>query len=235
MPPNKLPILFEDDDFIAIYKPHDLLVHKTELSTDRITAMHIVRDMVGSYVDPVHRLDRATAGVLLFSKNKEATKFASDQFMNKEVSKTYLAIIRGWPKENEGLIDTPIKNDRGQVLEALTKYKVLAKIDCPFQVGRFESSWYSLLRAYPETGRMHQIRRHLKRLCGPVIGDTQHGDGKHNNLFRDKFNSRNLLLFAESLTFKKMDGDKVQLNPELPESFVKIFNEFQWSQKLIEL
>ena len=229
MPQNKLPILFEDDDFVVVFKPHDLLVHKTELSTDRVTAMHIVRDMVGSYVDPVHRLDRATAGILLFSKNKKATKFASDQFMNKEVSKTYLAIIRGWPKEEHGVIDGPIKNDRGQLLEARTEYTVLAKIDYPFPVGRFKSSWYSLVRAIPETGRMHQIRRHLKRLCGPVIGDTQHGDGKHNNLFREKFNSRNLLLFAESLKFKKMDGKEVYIKAEIPDSFKIVFKEFNWS------
>lgn len=233
--PQQLPVLYEDDDFVAVYKPHDLLVHKTELSTDRVTAMHIVRDMVGCYVDPVHRLDRATTGVLLFSKNKKATKFASDQFMNKEVSKSYLAIIRGWPQEDHGSINTPIKNDRGQELEALTEYKVLAKMDYPHAVGRFKSSWYSLLRTYPHTGRMHQIRRHMKRLCGPVIGDTQHGDGKHNQLFRDKFNSRNLLLFAETLTFKSFQNEKVEIKADLPDSFRNICRVFNWSLELTAL
>lgn len=223
-----LPILYEDENFVAVCKPHDLLVHKTELSTDRVTAMHLVRDMVGCYVNPVHRLDRATTGVLLFSKNKAATKYASDQFMNKEVSKTYLAVIRGWPAEDEGTIDTAIKNDYGQEQNALTKYKVLAKIDYPVPIGRFTSSWYSLVRAFPETGRMHQIRRHFKRLCGPVIGDTQHGDGKHNLMFREKIKSRNLLLFAESLKFKNMDGLEINLNAEFPESFKIVFQEFNW-------
>ncbi|MCM8529076.1 MAG: pseudouridine synthase [Lentisphaeraceae bacterium] len=229
MYPEKLPVLFEDSDYIAVAKPHELLVHKTALCADKITAMHIVRDMAGCHVDPVHRIDRATAGVLLFSKNKEATKFASDQFMNKEVTKTYLAIIRGWPKEDEGVIDSPIKNDKGQSLEALTRYNALAKIDLPFPVGRFSSSWYSLNRAIPETGRTHQIRRHLKRLCGPIIGDTKHGDSVHNNLFKEKFDSTNLLLFAESLKFKKMDGEEVFIKASLPESFQSVFKEFKWN------
>ena len=223
-----LPVLYEDDSFIAVIKPHNLLVHRTELSRDSISAVQIVREMTDLPVNPVHRIDRGTNGVLLFAKNKEATKFASDQFMKHEVQKSYLAIIRGWPREEEGIIDSPITTERGENQSAETHYKVLKKIDLSIPVGKFSSSWYSLIHAIPKSGRMHQIRRHLKRLCGPVIGDTQHGDGKHNKLFREKFNSHELLLFAESLTFKNMNGEEIILNAPLPNSFKNIYKHFDW-------
>jgi len=225
---NPLPVLYEDSDFIAVIKPHNLLVHRTELSTDSISAVQIVREMTNCPVNPVHRIDRGTNGVLLFAKSKEATKFASDQFMNQKVEKSYLAIIRGWPKEERGIIDSPISTERGENQSAETHYEVLEKVNWPVPVGRFPSSWYSLIKAIPKSGRMHQIRRHLKRLCGPVIGDTQHGDGKHNRLFREQFNSHTLLLFANTLTFKNMQGQEVFLQAPLPESFKNIYNHFEW-------
>ena len=228
MTTSPLDVLYEDENFIAVIKPHNLLVHRTELSTDSISAVQIVREMTGLPVNPVHRIDRATNGVLLFAKSKEATKFASDQFMNHEVEKSYLAIIRGWPKEDQGIIDSPISTERGQNQSAETHYEVLQKIDIPIPVGRFSSSWYSLIKSEPKSGRMHQIRRHLKRLCGPVIGDTQHGDGKHNKLFREKFNSHVLLLFAEELTFKNMNKQNIKLKAPLPESFKNIYKHFDW-------
>ena len=224
-----LPVLYEDENFIAVHKPHDLLVHKSKISTDRISAVQIVREMTSCQVDPIHRIDRATSGVLLFGKNKESTKFASDQFMNHEVSKTYLAIVRGWPTEDTGQVNNALKNEKGVEQEAHTEYEVLAKIDYPESIGKYKSSWFSLIRAFPKTGRMHQVRRHLKRLCGPVIGDTQRGSGKHNTFFREKFNSHNLLLFAESLNFKNMNDEEVYIKADLPDSLRNIMNQFNWT------
>lgn len=228
MTEHSLPVLYEDDDFIALIKPHNLLVHRTALSTDSISAVQIVREMTGRNVNPVHRIDRATNGILLFAKTREATKFASDQFMSHEVDKSYLAIIRGWPKEEKGLINSPVTTERGENQSAETLYQVLNKIELPIPSARFNTSRYSLIQAIPKTGRMHQIRRHMKRLCGPVIGDTQHGDGKHNRIFREKFNSHVLLLFAETLTFKNMNNKTIHLKAPLPDSFKNIFTHFNW-------
>lgn len=224
-----LEILYEDDFFIAINKPHNLLVHKSKLCNDNITAVKLVRELTSTQANPVHRLDKATAGVLLFAKDKESTKFASDQFMDHNVNKSYLAILRGWPSEDEGTIDSPIKSQHGEMQEAVTDYKVLKKIDYPNPIGKFKSSWYSLIRAFPKTGRMHQIRRHVRRLCGPVIGDTQLGDGKHNSVFREKLNSQDLLLFAESLTFTNMENRSITIKAPLPHSFLNVFEHFEWN------
>lgn len=223
-----LQVLYEDNSFIAINKPHELLVHKSELCQDEVTAVKLVREMGYPEANPVHRLDKPTTGVLLFAKDKVTTKFASDQFMHQEVKKTYLAIIRGWPAEDSGVIDTPIENIHGEVQDAVTHYQTIFKVDYPNPVGKFKSSWYSLIRAYPKTGRMHQIRRHVRRLCGPVIGDTQFGDGKHNSLFREKFNSNALLLFAESLTFTNLEQNEITITAPLPASFQEIFHYFAW-------
>lgn len=230
MTETSLEVLYEDEFFIAINKPHNLLVHKSKLCNDKITAVKLVRELTSTQANPVHRLDKATAGVLLFAKDKASTKYASDQFMNHEVQKTYLAVLRGWPPEEEGVIDSPIKNQDGEIQEAVTAYKVLNKIDYPNPVGKFKSSWYSLIRAFPKTGRMHQIRRHVRRVCGPVIGDTQLGDGKHNNVFREKFNSQDLLLFAESLTFTNLENQLITVTAPLPHSFLNIFHHFEWDK-----
>ena len=228
-----LPVLYEDDNFVAVDKPAGLLVHRTELCSDRTAALQIVRNQIGHHVYPVHRLDRATAGVLLFGKTPEDHSFAAEQFASRTVRKSYLAVIRGWTEEIRGTVDSPIKQEDGVTQEAVTNWESLLKIDYPAQVSKFPTSRYSLMRAYPRSGRMHQIRRHLRRLSGPIIGDTNYGDGVHNRFFRSVLEVNNLMLFAECLKFKGKDNKEITVEAPLPPHFHKVFDFFKWDISMI--
>ncbi len=194
-----LEILFEDEDFVAINKPHGLLVHKSSIAADTSEfALQLLRDQIGKKVYPAHRLDRKTAGVLLFSLNKEMDSAIQTAFSQNLIKKEYLAVLRGHT-DPEGTIDYPLKKENGTIQEALTHYQTLAttEIDLPF--GKFPTSRYSLVLAKPETGRMHQLRRHFAHIFHPIIGDRPHGCNKQNKLWKDTFQHDTMLLHAKSL------------------------------------
>lgn len=196
-----LEILFEDEDFVAINKPHGLLVHKSSIAADTSEfALQILRDQIGKKVYPAHRLDRKTAGVLLFSLNKEMDSAIQTAFSQNLIKKEYLAVLRGHT-DPEGTINYPLKKENGTIQEALTHYQTLAttEIDLPF--GKFPTSRYSLVLAKPETGRMHQLRRHFAHIFHPIIGDRPHGCNKQNKLWKDTFQHDTMLLHAKSLAF----------------------------------
>ena len=229
-----IPIVFEDDNYMIINKPPELLVHRSQISRDKISLVQILKEEHGlDYIHPVHRIDRATSGVLLMSKNKDATVHATDQFMSKQTQKTYFTIIRGWPQENEGIVDKPLKNDKGVVQEAQTEFKVIHKIELPFHVSKFPTSRYSLLRCRPITGRQHQIRRHVKHLTGPIIGDTKFGKKEHNEFFKSKYNSTNLLLFSAQLKLNLYDSQAFTFKIDLPTNIKELCEHFEWSQEAI--
>jgi tRNA pseudouridine65 synthase len=148
---------------------------------------------MGRYLYPIHRLDRATSGVLLFSFDAETARKTAGLFRDRQVKKTYFSLVRGWTPP-EGVIDSPLTEK-----ESLTRYFTVGHTEIQQPVGRYATARYSLVRAEPETGRMHQIRRHFAHLSHPIIGDTIYGDGKHNRFFRDQFEIRNLFLKAYSL------------------------------------
>lgn len=196
-----LEILFENEDFVAINKPHGLLVHKSSIAADTSEfALQILRDQIGKKVYPAHRLDRKTAGVLLFSLNKEMDSAIQTAFSQNLIKKEYLAVLRGHT-DPEGTIDYPLKKENGTIQEALTHYQTLVttEIDLPF--GKFPTSRYSLVLAKPETGRMHQLRRHFAHIFHPIIGDRPHGCNKQNKLWKDTFQHDTMLLHAKSLAF----------------------------------
>ncbi len=196
-----LEILFQDEHLVAINKPHGLLVHRSKIAsnTDEY-ALQILRDQLNQKVYPCHRLDRKTAGVLLFALSPEIQKLMNDQFMEKTVRKEYLAILRGFMSE-VGSIDYPLTNLNGVSKDAMTHFELIenAEIDLPF--GKFDTSRYSLVRVKPETGRMHQIRKHFAHIFHPIIGDRPHGCNKQNKLFLDKWNMNTMLLHAHKLIF----------------------------------
>ncbi|NWF35190.1 tRNA pseudouridine(65) synthase TruC [Mariprofundus sp. KV] len=235
-----LEILYRDEWLVAINKPADLLVHRSMIDRHETRfAMQMLRDQIGQHVFPVHRLDKPTSGVLLFALNSESARKIADVFTARDTQKTYLAIVRGFTDE-QGVIDYPLKeeldkkSDRKaqqdkEAQEAVTEYRRLATVELPYAVGRYQTARYSLLHLTPKTGRKHQLRRHLKHLYHPIVGDTTHGDGKQNSFFRERLASHRLLLHATGLGFIHPETDQLlQINAPLPPSFKNIVDALGW-------
>ena len=184
-----LTILFRDESLIAVDKPAGLAVHRG-WARERDVAMVRVRDQIGAHVFPVHRLDRATSGVLLFALTAEMAARVCESFATGKIEKTYLALVRGVPPE-EILVDHPLPP--GEDAHA-------PKVFAQTMVFRREVfGRYSLVEARPLTGRLHQVRRHLKHLSCPLIGDVNYGKGEHNRLFRERHGLHRLFLHATRL------------------------------------
>ncbi len=192
-----LPLLYRDDRLIAVAKPSGLPVHRG-WSRERTVALTLARDRLGRHVYPVHRLDQGTSGVLLFALDREAARSLQEQLAAGTVRKRYLALVRGITPA-EGVIDHPIpREDGGPRVPAVTEYR---------RLGIFER--YSLVEAVPKTGRRHQIRRHLKHIDHPLIGDVRYGKGEHNRLFRERFGLHRLALHALEITFVHPDDGRL--------------------------
>ena len=227
---SELAILYRDEDFIAIDKPAGMLVHRTWISDGSEFALQRLRDQIGRRVYPIHRLDRPTAGVLLFALSSAAAADACAVFEARAVEKRYLAVVRGYA-EPEGTIDYALKEDDSKPAQhALSHYRRLATVELPIPIGRYASARYSLVEAIPETGRMHQLRKHFAHIFHPVIGDTTHGEGRHNRLFREQLGVSRLLLLARRLDFRHpYSGQPVTIEAPLPEDVVGLFERFGWT------
>jgi tRNA pseudouridine65 synthase len=187
----------------------------------------------------VHRLDKPTSGVLLFALNKEIAQLLSEAFRNSEIKKEYIAIVRGYTDE-KGSIDHPLKQmldtkaqkEAGitkEEQEAQTHYARLATVELPYAVSRYPMARYSLVQLCPQTGRKHQLRRHMKHIHHHMIGDTKHGRGEHNKLFREKFDVYRLLLHAMSIKFvHPVSKETIEIKAPLDEIFIRLFKKFKW-------
>ena len=234
-----LEIIFEDQELVVINKPAGLLVHKTALAFgEEENALIQLRDQIGSWVAPVHRLDRATSGCLLFAKNEQILPKLQSLFMERKIQKTYCCIVRGIPMEKEGLIDHPLTSERsGKLQEAQSKYKVLAETEQPFNsTGRYPTSRYSFLEIELLTGRTHQIRRHLAHIRHYILGDKKHGDNKQNHYFETHFSLEQLLLHAWQLQFRHPTSGKIlSVGCALPPHFQHIVEKLGWAGSHLHL
>ncbi|MES2799940.1 MAG: pseudouridine synthase [Bacteroidota bacterium] len=223
-----LEILYRDDDLIAINKPHGLLVHKSPIAADASEfAVQLLRDQIGMKVFPVHRLDRKTAGVLLFALNTETNQLLQKAFMERQVNKSYLAFVRGYTAV-EGAIDYALTDEKGRTKEALTRFKTLQQFELGLPSGKFSTARYSLVEVNPETGRMHQIRKHFAHIFHPIIGDRPHGCNKQNKLFLDHFDMNTMLLHAEKLSFiHPYSGEMIEISAKIQSEFQRILNLFE--------
>ena len=201
---EELATVYRDNHFVAVHKPAGLLVHRSRLSEDKEFLLQRLRNQIGQHVYPVHRLDRATSGVIIFALNSEAAQLLNLAFTGQNVTKTYHAIVRGWLPEPELLVDHPLqdKETGTPYQDAQTRFRELTRTELPFAVDRYPRARYSLVEAQPLTGRRHQIRKHLKHISHPIIGDIRYGKGTHNRFFRDHFGCHRLLLMAQSLHFR---------------------------------
>lgn len=216
-----LEILYKDEYLVAINKPHGLLVHRSPIAKDASEfAVQLLRDQLNQRVYPTHRLDRKTGGVLLFALNEEINKKTQELFSQRQMIKTYLAIVRGYT-EDEGIIDYPLKRENGLAQEAITKYKTLRRTELEIPLGRHQTIRYSLVEISPLTGRMHQIRKHFAHILHPIIADRPYGCNKQNRFFKAKWNMDTMLLHACNLSFAHpLSGVPVNISAPLQKEFV---------------
>ena len=207
-----LTLLHADDAIVAIDKPAGLLVHRSSLDAQETrSAADLLRAQLGAPVWLLHRLDKATSGVLAFALDAERATAMGKAFESGTVRKRYLALVRGWPDE-QGEIDYPLARDpelpsAGQPrLPAVTRWRRLACFDWPFPDGRHATSRYALVEVEPLSGRRHQIRRHFKHLAHPLVGDTTHGKSAHNRAVAAWLGRSRLWLHATRLELPGIDG-----------------------------
>ncbi|MCY0966996.1 tRNA pseudouridine(65) synthase TruC [Parathalassolituus penaei] len=237
-----LEILYQDDYLVAINKPSGLLVHRSEIDRHETEfALQLLRNQLGRKVYPVHRLDKPTSGVLVFALSSEIASLMVDQWRERAVDKRYLAVVRGYMPEFTHLdyamsppVDKYAKNEVPKPpQEAITDFRCLATVEIPVEIDKYPQSRYSLVEAQPHTGRKHQIRRHLKHLSHPIIGDARYGKGHHSRYFRDHFGAGRLLLHSWYLGIQHpVTGEALTFSANLDEVWTSLMARFGWQDSL---
>ena len=235
-----LEILYQDEVLVAVNKPAGMLVHRSWLDRHETQfVMQTLRDQIGQLVYPIHRLDRPTSGVLLFALNSEIANLLCLQFEQKQIEKQYRAVVRGYMTGN-GEIDYPLKVQLDKIADkfsqpdkapqsAVTFYEGLQTVEMPYGVGRYATSRYSLVRLIPQTGRKHQLRRHMKHIFHPILGDTQYGDLHQNRALMEHTGCTRLLLHAEKLTFvHPLTQLPMTIQAGLDAQWQNLMQTFQW-------
>jgi tRNA pseudouridine65 synthase len=198
----ELELIYKDEYLVAINKPHGLLVHRSNYAgVADFYALQELRNQLGQKVYPCHRIDRKTGGVLLFALNIEVNSLMQQQFAGNLVGKKYMAIVRGY-MDDFGVIDSSLTNEKGKVQEALTNYKTIGKVELDIAFGEFKTSRYSFVEVSPQTGRMHQIRKHFTHIFHPIIGDRPHGCNKQNKFFKEQWGMNTMMLHASEIKFE---------------------------------
>jgi len=237
---EELPILYRDEHIVAIDKPSNLLVHRSEIDRHETRfAIQLLRDQIGRRVWPAHRLDRGTSGVLLFGLSSEIASLLGRQFEAGTVEKRYWAVVRGIPADF-GSIDHALSRQRDayefsgersstEAQPALTHFRKLADIELPVAVDRYPCSRYALLELEPITGRRHQLRRHLKHIAHPIIGDSTHGKGRHNRYFAEHLDCPRMLLACTQLCFDHpVSGERLEIKAPVSGEFAATLARFGW-------
>lgn len=215
-----LDILYRDEQLVAIHKPAGLLVHRSDLDRRETRfAVQLLRDQIGHHVFPAHRLDRGTSGVLLFALDPVTAGNLGRQFETNAVDKRYLAVLRGWPVD-AGIIDHALTrqfDDFGRKLDAasrlppqpaVTAFRRLAQVEIAVAVDRYARTRYSLVELVPQTGRQHQLRRHMKHIAHPIIGDATWGKGIHNRFVAALSGIPRLMLASTGIRLRHPDDGR---------------------------
>jgi tRNA pseudouridine65 synthase len=170
-------------------------------------------------VYPVHRLDRKTAGVLLFARSPDALRRLQTLFAEGGVRKEYLALVRGFLPP-EGTIDYPLSREVGPPQEAVTDYQTLFTLELPVPFGKHPTSRFSMAGLFPRTGRYHQLRKHLAHVFHPIIGDRPHGCNKQNRRWKTEWGVSTMLLHAWCLQLEHpFTGDILRVEAPLQDAF----------------
>ncbi len=235
---DELPILYQDDALVVVNKPSGLLVHRSPIDRHETRfAVQLLRNQLGRHVFPVHRLDKGTSGALAFALDKATASALAEQFAGKQVRKTYVAVVRGWPPA-AGVIDHPLDAVQDAYAPATgsaakpcrTAFRTLATVELPVRVDRYPTSRYALVELEPETGRRHQLRRHLAHVSHPIVGDSTYGKGRHNRLFAERYGVRRLLLACVGLEFTHPStGATVRVSADAGPEFEVLRQQLSWT------
>jgi len=238
--PHLLSIIYQDEDLVAINKPSGLLVHRSPIDKHETRfAVQELRNQIGQHVYPLHRLDKPTSGVLVFALSSEAASFYSQQFREHDIRKTYLALVRGYGPQKV-IVDHALTDEAddyagvkggGEAKEALTHVKCLAQYEIPLLVDRYATTRLSLMQCEPITGRKHQIRRHLKHLGHPIVGDSRHGKGVLNRACEGYLGAGRLWLACTQMVLIARDGSEVVINAPLAADFQQVLTQLSDSKQ----
>jgi len=217
-------IHYQDEHLLVVYKPNGWFAHKTKLDRYSPDLTTWLKEVQGLKAQAVHRLDRGTSGLMIFSLDLESLRGLNEQFAQGQVLKEYQALVRGWVR-SAGKIDRPIETERG-TQEAQTDYEPILRVEKPWLFGGFETSRYSMVRLIPHTGRRHQLRRHLAGLGHPIIGDSTHGDNRQNRHWALHTGRSRLELFAVKLGFAHpVSGERMEFDWGVESELMRILKE----------
>ena len=232
--PQPLSILYQDEDLVAINKPSGLLVHRSPIDKHETHfAVQELRNQIGRHVYPLHRLDKPTSGVLVFALSSESASFYSQQFREHQIAKTYLALVRGYGP-GQMSIHHELSDEAddyagikagGDAKEALTHVKCLDQFEIPLEVDRYPTTRLSLMQCEPITGRKHQIRRHLKHIGHPIVGDSRHGKGLLNRACEGYFGVGRLWLACTQMVLARRDGSELVIDAALAADFQQVLRQ----------
>jgi tRNA pseudouridine65 synthase len=191
----KIPkIEFQDSTILVVNKPAGFLTHPSELERNAPDLSSWAQKTLAEAWQPVHRLDRATQGLVILTLGTKNTRTLMQAFMHGEVEKHYHALIRGWFVQESGFLGTARPFSK-------THFRTIQTFSIPKPVDRYPEARYSEVRLTPHTGRMHQLRRHLASASHPILGDTRYGHGVHNRFAREHLGVQSLCLHATELCF----------------------------------
>lgn len=242
-----MQIIYQDEHIIAVNKPAGWLVHRSWLDRkENVVVMQTVRDMIGQHVFTVHRLDRPTSGVLLMGLSSDVARLLTQQFEQHRIKKTYHAVVRGYLL-GEGTVDYPLAVKLDKIADkysepdkvpqpAVSHYRSLATVEMPVAIGRYPTSRFSLVELCPETGRKHQLRRHMTHLHHPIIGDSAHGDLHQNRGVASHFACSGLMLHASEISLlHPINQQPLCLQAGIDLRWQRLLGSFGWQNYLAEL
>lgn len=229
---SELQICYSDDALVVVNKPAGMLVHRSGIDArETVFLMQTLRDQLGQHVFPVHRLDKPTSGLVIFALSSDIARELSLMFGRGEIGKTYLAFVRGHTPPSIS-IDYPLRDEvdskgrktkQGAIKEAATELKTMASWTIPEPVDRYPEARYSKVELNPLTGRFRQLRRHMKHISHPILGDVRYGKGTHNRFIQECVGIKRLWLHAHRLVFHHPDtGAVLTIGSETPKDFTQM-------------
>jgi len=233
-----LPIIHLDEHLVVIDKPPGLLVHRSEIDRHETRfAVQLLRDQLGRRVYPVHRLDKGTSGLLVFAFDPAVASALGEAFASRAVDKRYLAVVRGHPPAELLIdhalappVDPYLRVDKTAAQPARTRLLRLATTEQPWAVDRYPGSRYALVALEPETGRRHQLRRHMKHIAHPILGDATYGVGRHNRRLASELGVARLLLAAVRLRFvHPVTQASLDVSCRPGDGFAELLEQWTWA------